>query len=77
MHQASATGLLDSLYPRTTQSVSECCRKVFLESYFNLCACVLDRKLQVLLSTNPTGENQPGFTEVGWTVPKTDARELF
>ena len=43
--------------------------KFFLESFLKLCTCVLNCHLQVLVSTNPNGQYQPGFTEVGWTVP--------
>ena len=46
--------------------------KFFLQSYFELCACVpgrMERDIQVFHSTNPNGENQPGFARVGWCVP--------
>ena len=38
------------------------------ESYLN-CACIIDRDSQVFDSTNPNGENQPGFARMGWCVP--------
>jgi hypothetical protein len=50
--------------------------KFFLESFLKLCTCVLNCHLQVLVSTNPNGQYQPGFTEVGWTVPAKVTRKL-
>ena len=49
--------------------------KFFLEHYFQLCTCVLDRDIQVFHSTNPNSENQPGFARVGWCVPPRQLRE--
>ena len=49
--------------------------KFFLESFFKLCTSVLDCHLEVLVSTNPNGQHQPGFTEVGWTLPAKHTRE--
>ena len=48
--------------------------KFFLEHYSRLCTTIIDQDLQVYHSTNPNGENQPGFARVGWCLPPRGLR---